>query len=443
MLLSLTLVNWEYICMSGGTGYGFAGRSLDAAVAEGLANPRVEKDLRIEDYHIHVIGTPWRNITILELVTSEGITGYGESRVVGKTETVISLLKEKDHHFLGESALNRNALNRNFKLLDFGRAGEVTMTAAAMVDMACWDILGKKAGVPVYQLIGGDPSRRSSIPAYANGWYTGDRTPESFAEAAKKVVDRGYKALKFDPFGNGDLQLDRAQLQLSIKIIEAVYEAVDSSGVQMLIEMHGRFAPSQAVEIAKAIEKFNPGWIEEPCRPDNFLGHKSVRENTTIRVATGERLYTGEEFDKLFALPGTCDVIQPDITQCGGFTEVVPIAHTAFRKGLLMAPHNVGGIISTAAAVHLAAAFSNCERVEHFNDFADDIKGAGSPYPEVDTNGNFSIPTGSGWGIQSLDRDFIEAHSPRIDSRGVILDPGLNMFVNETWSKRGQGRATA
>ena len=208
----------------------------------------------------------------------------GEARILGKTHTVLEYLKDAKRHIIGHDVYDIEDLYRRFTLLDFGSPGEVVMTGLALVEMASWDIIGKKANLPVYQLIGGKVHDR--IPAYANGWYKGERTPELFAEAAQKVVERGYLGLKFDPFGNGNLELSRKEFHKSIELIEAVH-SVTGDQVQMFIEMHGRFAPHQAVEIARDIEHFNPGWIEEPCRPEDVPALRYVMEHTCIPIATG------------------------------------------------------------------------------------------------------------------------------------------------------------
>ncbi len=388
--------------------------------------------MKITDFRTLVLGTPWRNISYLILETNANLAGIGEARVVCKTHTVLEYLRDVRRHIIGHDPFDIEDLYRRLILLDFGKPGEIVMTGLAMVELACWDIIGKSCREPVYRLLGGKV--RESIPAYANGWYTVERTPQAFAEAAKRVREKGYRGLKFDPFGSGDLELSRPEFRRSIDLITAVHEAVGKE-IELHIEMHGRFAPHQAVEIARAIEQFSPAWIEEPCRPGNLEGLRAVRRGTSIPIATGERLYGAAEFAPLFAL-GVVDIIQPDITQCGGILEVKKIASTAEPHGIVVAPHNVGGVISTQAVVHLAATLRNVKVIEHFNDFVDlEVKKAGTPYPEVQ-NGEFRLPEGSGWGIE-IDEAFIRAHPPKTEG-GVILDPGLDMFRDAQWNMRGR-----
>ncbi len=386
--------------------------------------------MKIKSYETFVLGTPWRNLSYIVLTLEDGTTGIGESRILGKTHTLQHYFKDIRRHIVGHDVHDIEALYRRITLLDFGVAHELEMTALAMIEMACWDCIGKLAGQPVYNLLGGKV--RDRMPAYANGWYKGERTPEFFAEASLKVKENGYRGLKFDPFGAGDLELERSEFRKSIAIIEAVHAAVGDE-LQLYIEMHGRFAPHQAIEIAKAIEPLKPAWIEEPCRPEDLQALRKVANHTSIPIATGERLYSAHQFVELFEMRAA-DIIQLDPTQCGGILEAKKICSTAETYSLMAAPHNVGGIISTMAALHLALTLRNGKVLEHFNDFTDRfVKQAGHPYPEV-VDGYFSAPTGPGWGVE-LDMDFIRQHPPQsVD--GVIQDPGLNMFVKSNWNQR-------
>ena len=389
--------------------------------------------MKTTGFRLLQLGTPWRNLSYIIVETDEGITGIGEARVLGKTHTVAEYLKDVERHFIGHDPFDIESLYRRFTLLDFGKAGEVVHTGLAMVEMAFWDIIGKATNQPVYKLLGGKV--QDKIQAYANGWYTVERNPDSFSLAASKVVSRGYKALKFDPFGNGDLELSRPELFKSLEIIEAVADTV-TEDMQMMIEMHGRFAAHQAVEIAKKIESLNIGWIEEPVRPSDNPSLEKVRIQTSLPIATGERLYGASEFREIWS-GNSVDIIQPDISQCGGIFETKKIASTAEIYSIMVAPHNVGGVISTLAAIHLCFTLRNVKILEHFNDFADPfVKEAADFYPEV-KDGFFSLPEKPGWGVE-LNEEFILSHPPEKNDDGINLDPGLNMFEKMDWAKRGQ-----
>lgn len=388
--------------------------------------------MKITDFRTFVFSTPWRNLTYLILETDQNMIGVGEARVVATTHTVLEYLRDVRRHIVGHSVYDIEDMTRRFTQLDYNVPGDTVMTGLALVEMACWDLIGKYAKLPVYQLMGGKV--RDTVPAYANGWYTVEREPAAFGEAAKKVAARGYRGLKFDPFGAGDLELSREEFDLSVKLIEAVREATGPH-FELFIEMHGRFAPHQAVEIAKAIEPVQPGWIEEPCRATDLGALEYVRDHTCIPIATGERLNTLNDYRELFERRAA-HIIQPDVNHCGGMLETKKIAAAAEAFSIMVAPHNVGGIISTTAALHLMFTLRNGKVLEHFNDFVDaQVKQIGSPYPEV-IDGAFQLPSGPGWGVE-VDLDALEKHEPRkID--GVISDPGLDMFQDENWNVRAQ-----
>ena len=373
-----------------------------------------------------VLGTEWRNLTIVKVETDEGLVGVGECRALNRTDGVLGYLSEAaPRYILGEDPFNVEALVARMFREDFGRAGEITQTVTALLEVACWDIIGKALNQPVYKLLGG--AVRHQIKGYANGWYTGERTPEEFHAAARRVLDKGYKALKFDPFGAGFYEMERPEKNYVISLVEAVRDAVGPD-VEILIEMHGRFNPVTAVEFARELARYKPSWLEEPVPPENIAAQKKAADAIAplgIPVATGERLHTMYEYRELFELQA-CDIIQPDITHFGGILNTKKLAAWAEAYYMLIAPHNVGGPISTAAALHLAACTPNFKIQEHFNDFAEAyVKEAAPGNPEI-ADGYFALPSGPGLGV-TLDEDVVAAN-PR---RRVHF----NLFA-EDWHRR-------
>lgn len=379
--------------------------------------------MKIADVKVLTMGSAWRNFVFARVRTDDGLEGIGEARPVNREEAVAAYLEAIIHRYvLGTDPFNIEDLILRVVRDDFELPGATEMTALAIVEMACWDIIGKAVGQPVYRLLGG--ACRERIKAYANGWYTGERAPESFAQAARRVVARGYRALKLDPFGAGAGELERGEYVVSVSLVEAVRDAVGPD-VEIFIEMHGRFTAAQAVALARDLERYAPGWIEEPVPPDQSAALAHVAARTTIPIATGERLHTRAAFRDLFAL-GAADIIQADLTHCGGILETKKIAAQAETHGLLMAPHNVGASVSTAAALHLAACTPNVKIQEYFNDFAEPfVKASAAGLPEV-VDGCFPLPTGPGLGVQ-LQEDVVEAHPYRRQH--------FNLF-SEDWHRR-------
>jgi galactonate dehydratase len=367
--------------------------------------------MRISGMRVGVIGTPWRHLTYVELRTDEGLTGVGETRMVDHTRALLGCLEAiESSHVLGHDPFDMEALVQRMMRLDYGRSGEIAMSALAVIEMACWDIVGKALGQPVYRLLGG--AVRDRIKAYANGWYTVERTPEEFHQAALRVVQAGYRALKFDPFGAGLWDLEPAERTRSIELVEAVADAV-AGECEMLIEMHGRFTPAVAIGIARDLERFRPGWIEEPVPPENVKALAKVSQTVRIPVATGERIHARTEFRELFDLQAA-DIVQPDVAHFGGILETRKLAATAETHYVQIAPHNVCGPVATAANLHLAACTPNFRIQEHFNDFADAwVSEVATGLPAVDpADGCFPLPDAPGLGV-TLDWDAVEAHPPQ------------------------------
>jgi galactonate dehydratase len=376
-----------------------------------------------------VMGTPWRNLTFVIVETDEGLTGVGEARMINNTDALLGYLAEAAPRWvIGKDPFDREQIVDSMRRLDYSRAGEVAMSGIALIEVACWDIMGKALNLPVYKLMGG--AVRPKIKAYANGWYTVERTPEEFSKAARRVADRGYKAAKLDPFGAGFYELEREERMKSVALVEAVRHAVGPD-FDIFIEMHGRFNPVTAIQIAKDLEPFRPGWLEEPVPPENLKALKKVAEAVDMPIATGERIHSRWECRELFELQ-CCDIVQIDLSHFGGLGEARKVAAWAESYYMLMAPHNVCGPVATAANVHLAACTPNFKIQEHFNDFADAwVKGAVDNYPEV-VDGYFSLPEKPGLGI-TLKEDFVAEH-PREAAH-------FNLY-EEDWHKRQQAKAS-
>lgn len=359
--------------------------------------------MRITGISTHVVGTPWRNLTYVRVHTDEGLTGVGETRMLGHTDALLGYLREAEvNHIAGSDPFRTEDLVRRMKYGDYGRAGEIVMSGIACVETACWDIKGKALGVPVWQLLGGNVT--DQVPAYANGWYTTERTPEAYHQAAKAVMARGYRALKIDPFGTGHLELSYQETREAVSLIEAVRDAIGPQA-ELMLEMHGRFAPATAMRLAREMAPFRPAWLEEPVPPENLKALAKVAEKVEAPVATGERIHDRAEFRELLESQAA-DILQPDLGHLGGIAETRKLAATAETHYMLVAPHNVGGPVLTAASLQVGFSTPNFKVLEHFNDFADSqihevVKGGPQVDPET---GCFALSHAPGLGVE-LDVD--------------------------------------
>jgi galactonate dehydratase len=366
--------------------------------------------MKIVDMSVMVMGSAWRNLTFMKLTTDQGLEGISEVRLSNRTGALLGYLEEcKGRYILGTDPFRIEHTVRRMFRDDYGRIGEICASAISLVEVACWDILGKAANLPVYVLLGG--AVREQIKAYANAWYQVPRTPDDFARAARAAVAKGYLALKFDPFGAGYYEMERKDRLHCVGLVEAVRSAVGPD-VELLIEMHGRFSPATAIRVARDLEQFEPSWVEEPVPADNLKALAKASQQIRIPVATGERLHHKQEFRELFELQA-CDIIQPDITECCGLLEAKKIAAMADVHYITVAPHNVGGPVSTATALHFAASTTNFKIQEHFNDFTEEhTRACATGCPQV-VNGSFGLPSGPGLGV-TLNEAVIRANPPTV-----------------------------
>lgn len=387
---------------------------------------------RIVEMRTTVVGTPWRELVFVELTTDAGLVGVGEVRIVNKTDTLLACLEElAPRYVVGADPFDVERLAWNVQRAEYGRPGEVTQSALAAFDVACWDLMGQILGVPLWKLLGG--RFRDRVPAYANGWYQAERDPKVIARLARGVVKRGYRGLKLDPFGAASAELAASERRRAVAIVAAVREAVGPD-VQIMVEMHGRFTPGTAAQVAALLEPYDPEWIEEPVPPENPAALARVRAATRLSIATGERAHTVEDI-RPFIEQGNVDVVQVDLTHFGGLLPMKRLAGWADAYYLLLAPHNVCGPVGTMANLHFAVATPNYKVLEHFNDFADSwVQDLVDAPPRIDpADGCFTLPERSGLGLR-LDREACARH-PRTGGRIRLFEEG--------WERRGFGGAKA
>jgi len=368
--------------------------------------------MKITGLKTFVIGSGWRNLILLRLETDEpGLYGIGEATVQWGDEGILGYLVSLEKRYLiGQDPRDIEALWERVYRNEYWRRDFFVCSALGGVEMACWDILGKSLGVPVWRLLGG--KCRDRIRAYANGWYQVERTPEAIAERAVKAVSMGYGALKIDPFGAGSYEMEEREKARSVEIIAAVRDALGPD-VELFIEMHGRFATHTAIEMCHRLAKFRPGWFEEPVPPENVQALLEVRRAVAhlgIPVAAGERLYTRYLYLDLFRLRAA-DIIQPDVCHAGGIAETRKIAAMAEAHYIPVAPHNACSPVGTMASLHVAACTPNFKIQETFDDMVEPwVRDAIIGRPLV-KDGYFDLPDKPGLGVD-LDEKVIAEHPP-------------------------------
>jgi galactonate dehydratase len=288
---------------------------------------------------------------------------------------------------------------------EFWRGGVIATTVMSGIEIACWDIVGKVVGQPLWRLLGG--LCHEKIKAYANAWYDVERKPEVFGKRVKIVLDKGYKALKVDPFGPGGMEISREEKVRSVELVAAIREAVGPD-VEIFVEMHGRFSAAIAIEIARMLEPYRPGWIEEPCPPDDIPSLRKVADHVNVPVAAGERYFTRYGFREVLESKAP-DIIQPDIIHAGGILEMKKIAAMADVCSIMVAPHNSNGPVCTMASLHFDFCTANIQVQECCDDFSEALVREAVPGCQTPRDGYFYPPDRPGLGVE-LNEDLIKKH---------------------------------
>ncbi|HUS07627.1 MAG TPA: mandelate racemase/muconate lactonizing enzyme family protein, partial [Bryobacteraceae bacterium] len=296
---------------------------------------------------------------------------------------------------------------------------QIQMSAIAAIEIACWDIIGKACNQPVYNLWGGQC--HGKLRAYANGWYRGPRTPESFAEKAKGVAARGYTALKFDPFGSAWRTLSRNDFDLSLDIIRAVRSAVGDK-VDLLIEGHCRFNVPTAIEFSTAMHDQRPVWFEEPVPHTNIAAMVEVARRSPVPIATGESLSNKQQFAEL--LKSECvHFLQPEPLNLGGIFATRKIADMVDAHFGVLAPHSAQGPVCTAACVQLNASIPNFFIHEIFDEFNEPWERNIITNPVDVVDGYIEVSSRPGLGID-LNIEEILKHPYQQENALPLFQPG-------------------
>ena len=374
--------------------------------------------MKITEVKVWLVEGVKYNWTMMKVITDSGHTGIGEA-----TNWPGSPIIEAAARHVGERVIGLDPMRTDFiwtKLYrDLNWIGPfgASMCAISGLDMALLDLKGKVLGVPCYELLGG--AFRTKIRLYANYWFTGGgHNADDYGAQAARVKAAGFTGLKFDPFAHtnylyGDdlssnLELTKSQQELAYEVTAAVRQAVGPE-FDMMIETHAMLNTQVALEMAERLAPLRVTWYEEPVGPENANTLQAIRDRVNPRVplCVGERHYTRHGFRPVLE-KHLCDVIMPDITRCGGPSEMKRIATLAETYGVPIAPHNPNGPLSTLASAHVCASIPNFFRCEFmFNDvpWRDSIM----THPLDVREGHLHISNRPGLGVDLLESE-LEKH---------------------------------
>lgn len=375
------------------------------------------------------LSSPWSSTVILvKVTTADGAVGWGEAPTTLMTHPVRESVREVGRFYVGRDLADHAGALREFERYSFYRSRSMEATSAlSAVDIACHDLVGHELGTPIATLLGG--AIREKVRAYSNGWYSDCIAPEEFAEKARAMVRQGFRALKFDPFGDQYRTLSTEGLRAAVDRVAAVRAAVGEP-VDLLIEYHGRFLPEAAIRAGRALDELRPRFMEEPVLPELCDALREFRRSVRTPVALGERLLTAADFES-FLSRGLVDILQPDITNSGGFSYGREIAGVATAHGAPIAYHNAFGPVQTAATLQIDAVLPTFFLQESFEASWPDWKRSLVRGYAIE-GGEFAIPKGPGLGIEVDERAVERFRSDMVDPVG----PEPPWVIGGTWVRR-------
>ena len=376
--------------------------------------------MKITDVKVWLVEGVKYNWTLLKIYTDEGITGVGEATNWPGSQIVEAAAKEAGARIIGLDPMRTDFIwTKLYRDLNWVGPFGASMCAISGIDMALLDLKAKKLGVPMYQLLGG--AFRDRIKLYANYWFTGGGiTPEEYTIQARKVMDAGFTGLKFDPFAhvnylygedlNTDLSLSKAQQDRAFEVSKAVREAVGQD-TDIMIETHAMLNFKTAVTMAERLAELDITWYEEPAGPESAQTLRTMREriDPKVSICVGERHYTRFGIRDLLEKQ-VADIIMPDITRCGGPSEMKRMATMAEAYNVLLAPHNPNGPLSTLASAHVCASVPNFFRQEYiFNDIPWRDEVIDHPIAEMIKDGHLHLSERAGLGVDLIEEE-LEKH---------------------------------
>jgi galactonate dehydratase len=359
------------------------------------ADPATLKIAKVEPYVLKIGNRS--DIVCARVQTEDGFHGWGEGTTPPTVAPVVATIRTLEKLVKGESAWNIEKLWRRMYITEENTLGGTLYAGISAIDMALWDIVGKKLNAPVYKLLGGKINEKIRIYT-SYRWGNIQRTRDAYFQRTKELIAEGATAGKYDPFG----AYPAPDRQLSTKVLYEVREMV--RGIReagptfdICVEAHGKFNMASAGRIIKMLEPFDPFFLEEPIPPENMDAMAALQASTNIPIATGEGIQGHFNYAPLLE-KRAARILQPDASRTGGITAMKKIAAMADARYVTFAPHNPNGPVCTAASIHIAASSPNFLIMEEGNtrveEYKDIFVGGWNP-----TLAEWSVPDAPGLGV--------------------------------------------
>ena len=380
--------------------------------------------MKIVDLRIHTLKSPlaepfafsqgWvrqRSATLVEVITDEGLSGWGEAFAQGLEPPEIAAVvidKALRPLVVGADPLDIEVLwHRMYQMTrDYGRKGSI-LSAISAVDIALWDIAGKFHGQPVYKLLGG--AFRTRVQPYATGFYRlqGQGEADRLADEALRHLNSGFSLMKVKlGFGVDD----------DIAVMQRIGQALQGKAVSLMIDTNHAYGRAEALRLGRALDGFGLRWYEEPVVPEDVDGYVEMRAKLTMPIAGGENEHSLFGFRHLLAA-GALDIAQPDLGSCGGISAGRHIVALAHAHGVQVNPHVWGSAIAQAASLQLIAAIPTTHHalfaqqpVLEYDQSAHPFRRQLVAQPIEMIDGWVQIPDRPGLGIE-INRELLQAYA--------------------------------
>jgi len=315
--------------------------------------PTTIERMRISDIKTFLIAGPGHNMILVKIETDEGLYGIGEGSLAGRDQGVLGVMQHLKPLLIGRDPSRVEDIWQECYRNTFWRGGPVLLSAISGIDIALWDLKGKRLGVPVYDLLGGKTRDQVRVYTHLNG-----AIDDELCERALEKIEQGYTALRFVPalFNAQPWDADKS-VRATVRTFEKLRHAVGED-IDLMIDVHHRFTPMQNVRLGQAIQAYAPFFIEDPIPPDNLQSYALMRSKIDVPLATGEAMVTKWSFKYLIENE-LIDYLRVDPVHAGGITETKKIAVMGEVHSIDLALHNPSSPVCAATCIHLDASVLN------------------------------------------------------------------------------------
>ncbi|MBF15656.1 MAG: galactonate dehydratase [Chloroflexi bacterium] len=358
----------------------------------------------------------WDRWLLIKIYCEDGTIGIGEGGVHGwqrPTKTMIEVMSE---YLLGK---NPHLIEHHYQWLYRSShfMGSIVQGALSAIDIALWDIKGKRLSVPIYELMGG--KTRDKVRCYM---HVGGSTKDELVESALQASKDGFTAVRFTPYNPTNFHMHKSYSEWAddaVQRVGAVREALGND-VDICVEIHRQMNPAESISLGKRLEQFNPFFYEDPMLPDSPAIMGDIAKQCNIPIATGERFTTIFEYQQLLEAKAAA-YIRPDLCLCGGLSGSKKVSAMAEAYHVKVIPHNPLSPVSTATCIQLDASIPNFGLQEYTGE-SEPPKSELLKSPLELKNGYLTVPDGVGLGIEINEKSLNMPENPKVLDTPIGFD---------------------